>query len=683
MSAKKPDARPLARQLMAAGIPVVVVRQEGGKDRYPADWSSSTVARCDLSDYRPGVDALAFVAGHGLDAVDVDTKAGGSLDNLPEFPFFGETRTPSGGGHYLVPSSGLRQIVNVRTKKGPVGDYAGGHPDGTGRRLIYLPGSVRAKYPGKRYAEVEPWDVEGALAAEPDPGLVRVLSACGGPRASEERYVDDSPERDPALGLHPYARAAIEGELDRLRFLAADEWEPGAGWDHHTYEVACNLLEIANSAWSGYTHEAALADLLENAPTDRVWTGSNVREKWESAQRTVDNGGRRPPEDKQADERETVDPASDAFAPLDLVALLDPARPPRRWLWEGLVPTGDSASIVAPGGTGKSLLVLSLCLAAISGQEEFVGRALDFDGRVLYVDMENSEDDWAERLTDLGWTQDTVRPLAGRLIPLSLPPLRGLDTEAGAGQLRGLAEAHQIGAGDLLVLDSTQRVTEGDENSNDTVRALYNHTSSWLKARKVTVLRTDNTGWDTGRERGASSKRDDVGYSLLLKPVDARSGRFSLVNTKHRARGETAALDLVREHDERGVLTWSQAAPQAAAADVDLDFRMPEHMGDTLLVLSLLTDNPAAANYENDLIARAPLLQFVSGAGSELKRLGLELLVEQGYAHKEPIPLANGEPGKTQGYRLTDKGRAWVADADEWGDRLADLAQKTAERRKK
>jgi hypothetical protein len=70
------------------------------------------------------------------------------------------------------------------------------------------------------------------------------------------------------------------------------------------------------------------------------------------------------------------------------------------------------------------------------------------------------------------------RDLLGvRFFPLSMPPLRGLDTPAAASDLLAVLDAYSFGRGDLVVLDSQQRVTDGDENANDTMRALYRHTS--------------------------------------------------------------------------------------------------------------------------------------------------------------------------------------------------------------
>lgn len=258
------------------------------------------------------------------------------------------------------------------------------------------------------------------------------------------------------------------------------------------------------------------------------------------------------------------------FPLLDLEALLDPNRPPRQWFLEGFAPEGDHVSIVAPGGTGKSLFALGLAVAAVRGEATFAGQRISFPkgAKLLYVDMENSEDDWAERLRSLGLAPNEARWIWGvSFFPLSLPGLRGLDTKAGAEEFFAeVLDRYGITRGDVVVLDSTQRVTEGPENENDTIRKLYDHTSAELKRRGLTVIRTDNTGKDVSLgARGASAKRDDVAYSWLMEQVGT-SDVFTLKNTKHRSAGSAGTLRFRRVTDDAGRLRFEPVIESAGAA---------------------------------------------------------------------------------------------------------------------
>ncbi len=181
---RSPADIPLHTRLLDAGIPVVVCRPHRHRDKCtddceqelspPAGWSRMTVAeaRQQIGRYRPGVDTLAMVGGHGIDVLDIDYKAGGEYDAVPPgLRRWGCTVTPSGGWHFPVPSTGYGKgdlfIDGVYQ-----GDYVGGTALGGSRLLCFLPGSTRPKYPGKTYTETQPWDVTALVASDPPPELL-------------------------------------------------------------------------------------------------------------------------------------------------------------------------------------------------------------------------------------------------------------------------------------------------------------------------------------------------------------------------------------------------------------------------------------------------------------------------------------------------------------------------------
>jgi hypothetical protein len=267
----------LAHQLIEHGVPVVVVR---GGTKFPSKWVDAPADRSTLKGFRPGVDALLMVCGHGIDVVDVDTaKDGNSVGNMPPFKPYGEVVTPSGGAHFYVPSSGIGSPVIPG-----VGEYRG---LGGG---AFIPGSYRPKYPDGEYQLLGlDWSV---LTAAADPDLTLFL----GGLHEHHVYIDTSPERvEP--GIHPYAEAAISRELGRLRACQEDGWE-GEPWNGTTYAVACNLIELANSNWTGYTLEQAHADLLELAPADEAFGPREHEERWDSALQKVGQGGRPNPDEQ-------------------------------------------------------------------------------------------------------------------------------------------------------------------------------------------------------------------------------------------------------------------------------------------------------------------------------------------------------------------------------------------------
>lgn len=132
-------------------------------------------------------------------------------------------------------------------------------------------------------------DVEKWLAQAVEAGMALL-------ERSWERYEDSSPQRDPELGPHPRCVEEVELLLDRLRGLP-QPWYTGAGWDLGVFKVACELVELANSGWTGYSLEQAKADLLEHAPVDEGWGDKDNQEKFDSALVKVAGGGKHPPDD--------------------------------------------------------------------------------------------------------------------------------------------------------------------------------------------------------------------------------------------------------------------------------------------------------------------------------------------------------------------------------------------------
>ena len=105
------------------------------------------------------------------------------------------------------------------------------------------------------------------------------------------------PRRPSAEGLHPYARRVIDAELGRLDTCRITPLGQPPAWDSTTFEVACNLIEIANSPWSGYTLAQARADLDTRAPRDRGFTDKRIDAKWRSAEKKIGGAGRPEPPD--------------------------------------------------------------------------------------------------------------------------------------------------------------------------------------------------------------------------------------------------------------------------------------------------------------------------------------------------------------------------------------------------
>lgn len=179
-------------------------------------------ARQQIGRYRPGVDTLAMVGGHGIDVLDPDAKAGAKVEWVPrELTQWGCTITPSGGWHFPVPSTGYGKGDLILGDHGYAGDYVGGTAEGGSRLLCFLPGSTRPKYPGKHYLEAVPWDVERLLDSEPPDILIDI---CERSKLSREGTAGNpaAPRAEVAEFLQAHSEVVeCEWGTERLRRIIA------------------------------------------------------------------------------------------------------------------------------------------------------------------------------------------------------------------------------------------------------------------------------------------------------------------------------------------------------------------------------------------------------------------------------------------------------------------------------
>lgn len=185
---------------------------------------------------------------------------------------------------------------------------------------------------------------------------------------------------------------------------------------------------------------------------------------------------------------------------LDWTPFWDTDHREAEWLFEDVLARGRAHVLYADAKAGKSLLCLYMALKIVEA------------GSVcIYLDYEQTEDDLHERLSDMGAGPEAdLSRLRYALLP-SLPPLDTADGGRAVAQLIDDTETRFPGRHIMVVVDTTSRAVEGEENSADTIRAFYRHTGLLLKQRGVTWIRLDHAGKDGGKgQRGSSAKRDDI-----------------------------------------------------------------------------------------------------------------------------------------------------------------------------
>lgn len=179
--------------------------------------------------------------------------------------------------------------------------------------------------------------------------------------------------------------------------------------------------------------------------------------------------------------------------------------PAEEWLAEPFLARGRGHALFAPAKAGKSLLALEVAAALASGRPVLSQLRPGPPVPTLYIDAEMGRPDLRERLEALGYgPDDDLSNLAYYALP-GLPPL---DSAHGGAALLELVEHHRA---ELLVIDTVAASLNGEENSADTMRAMWTNTGSPLRAAGVTTLRVDHAGKDLDRgQRGSSAKAGDV-----------------------------------------------------------------------------------------------------------------------------------------------------------------------------
>ena len=224
------------------------------------------------------------------------------------------------------------------------------------------------------------------------------------------------------------------------------------------------------------------------------------------------------------------------------------------WLAWPILAVGRQTALYAPAKTGKSLVTLAVVAALAAGQP-ILGRPAQPPRNVLYIDLEMTAADLHERLDGLGYGPHSD---LSHLHYASLPTLPPLNTVEGAAMLLELAQAVDAEA---VVIDTTSRAIEGDENDSAPYRDFARHTGLALKAAGIAALRTDHAGKDKDRgQRGSSAKNDDVDIVMRLDTID---GGWVLNRTHSRVGWVPERVEISRNVDRNGIVELS--APETVA----------------------------------------------------------------------------------------------------------------------
>ena len=199
------------------------------------------------------------------------------------------------------------------------------------------------------------------------------------------------------------------------------------------------------------------------------------------------------------------------------------------------LPAGKLAVISAPGGTGKSFLLLEMALSVASGEPVISGIAPSAAGPVRYVSFEEDETDIHNRLVSLFQTFPISPPVetffCSALEGENLPLLKnGEKNEEAIKYLENACEGMR-----LVILDPLSRLHESDENSNSEMKKLMQVIISTARKTRCSIIVAHHTGKNAvlsglgslqQSARGASCLADDPRLVCTLSrstPLDKKS----------------------------------------------------------------------------------------------------------------------------------------------------------------
>ncbi len=261
---------------------------------------------------------IATGAPSGFWVLDIDLDKPGTAERIRELQAGRELprtriiRTP-GGYHYYWAMPDFN--VTNSAKRLPDGVDV----RGTGGQVV-APPSATAK---GTYECVVPEFDELPRAPEWLEELVRPLPPAAPVDLESLPKIEDLPESEQRR-IKSYTERAVQPELLRLRECREKGWG-GPGWNSTTFEVACTLIEFANSPWCPLTLQDAHDVLFAQAPRDNGFTDADVEGCFASALKTVAGKGRALPVNRDRGPVYEGDPLSDPNAG---ISPPDPTVPP-------------------------------------------------------------------------------------------------------------------------------------------------------------------------------------------------------------------------------------------------------------------------------------------------------------------------------------------------------------------
>lgn len=541
----------IARRLIAGGVPVFSAPPVPGQEGHyhlPSKWQLTVPSTVWLDKWEPGW-GLAAVGGHVCDFLDGDPRNGGedSLRQLHEMDIwpvtFGQQKTPSGGDHWIIATTGLRKATGEIGGFLPGLDLQSGDAAGVGRGFVWIAPTVR---PSKVTGELSAyrWEVEPDLdllkeqhvdADDSVNGLRELINGNRARRAPAERERIEVKPRDPD---DPFYSASEIGRLHTDRSFTLTEAQDFVRpylLDLQAAKVG-TIEETANRAAAVLSHfvpefwgageafgllEASLAKTAydPNGPSD--WTAEKFRAVLDGGRPPADawKATRKPEPASTSEVRVEVEPGEETLSVYErlrrrLVTADDLAeQEPPAPLVHGLLNLDTESWLIGEPGSFKSFVALDLAGHVASGQE-WQGHRVEQAG-VLYLA--------AEGAAGMVLRTRAYRKEHGGMPGVTVLPYP-VQVKSNDGQWDALVRIAREDRPGLIVVDTQARVSVGmKENDATEMGEVIAAIGRLRRATGACVLVVHHTGRDGLNARGSSAIDGAQDTELKLTRAKPRS----------------------------------------------------------------------------------------------------------------------------------------------------------------
>lgn len=280
--------------------------------------------------------------------------------------------------------------------------------------------------------------------------------------------------------------------------------------------------------------------------------------------------------------------------------------PPRRWLFQDVLPFGKVGVIVAPGGTGKSQFMLQMGVAVACGMPLAGSWAVGESGGVLMLLAEDDEDELHRRLNNIMSRMAQTRQHAeiqnvrANLIIKSMvgennqmtSALLNRDVEQTVYVDRLIVTAKQVPNLKLIIFDPASRFRGGDENDAQDTTRFVEAVERVSQATGATVLFAHHTSKASmqateasqAASRGSSALSDGVRWQMNLAKLTERESKEYGIDSDRRSYYLKASVtknnyappipDMILQRGEGGYLEKVSLAPAKLVIEQHLQERI-------------------------------------------------------------------------------------------------------------